>query len=226
MTELPQKFIKRMRERLGETFPAFLASYDFSPCKGLRVNTLKISEEEFLRRAPFPLLGSVGEGTHGYYIEEEKPGADPYHFAGLYYLQEPSAMTVGGMSEVLPKKRVLDLCAAPGGKTTHIAAQMAGEGVLIANEVNFGRAKILSQNVERMGIGNCAVISSSSMRPARARACSKKKRVPFPNGARKMSPDAPHGNAKFWIAPRTWCASAGIFSIPPARLPRKRTSGR
>ncbi len=160
MTELPQKFIKRMRERLGETFPAFLASYDFSPCKGLRVNTLKISEEEFLRRAPFPLLGSVGEGTHGYYIEEEKPGADPYHFAGLYYLQEPSAMTVGGMSEVLPKKRVLDLCAAPGGKTTHIAAQMAGEGVLIANEVNFGRAKILSQNVERMGIGNCAVISA------------------------------------------------------------------
>ncbi len=159
MAPLPEQFLKRMQERLGKDFPAFFASYGRPPARGLRVNTLKISPEEFARRAPFPLGETIGEA--GFYIEEEKPGADPYHFAGLYYLQEPSAMTVGSMSVECPKKRVLDLCAAPGGKTTHVAAQMAGEGVLIANEVNYSRAKILSQNVERMGICNSAVISAS-----------------------------------------------------------------
>ncbi len=155
--ELPEKFIERMQKRLGEEFPAFLSSYGRPPERGLRVNTLKISAEEFARRAPFPLGERVAWEKNAFYIGEEKPGADPYHFAGLYYLQEPSAMSVGGMSEVYPKRRVLDLCAAPGGKTTQLAAQMAGEGILIANEINFPRAKILSQNVERMGIANCAV---------------------------------------------------------------------
>ena len=157
--QLPEKFIERMKKRLGADFPAFLASYERPPYRALRVNTLKISAEEFMRRAPFPLGEQIGK--EGFYIREEKPGADPYHFAGLYYLQEPSAMSVGGMSAVCPKKRVLDLCAAPGGKTTHVAAQMAGEGILIANEVNYARAKILLQNVERMGICNSAVTSAS-----------------------------------------------------------------
>ncbi len=157
---LPQAFLDRMRKRLGENFPAFLASYETPPYKGLRVNTLKISAEEFARRAPFPLGENVGGDPACFYIGEEKPGADPYHFAGLYYLQEPSAMQVGSMAAKCKKQRVLDLCAAPGGKTTHLAQEMAGEGVLIANEVNYARAKILSQNVERMGIKNCAVISA------------------------------------------------------------------
>ncbi len=157
---LPKAFLNRMKERLGEDFPAFLASYEHSPHKGLRVNTLKISAEEFIRRAPFPLGERIGDDPACMYIGEEKPGADPYHFAGLYYVQEPSAMTVGSMAADLNKGRVLDLCAAPGGKTTHIAAQMAGEGILVANEVNYARAKILLQNVERMGIANCAVVSA------------------------------------------------------------------
>ncbi len=158
---LPQAFLDRMKERLGRDFPAFLASYERLPYKGLRVNTLKISAEEFARRAPFPLGGNVGGDPACFYIEEEKPGADPYHFAGLYYLQEPSAMTVAAEAKGYGAKRVLDLCAAPGGKATQLAAQMAGEGVLIANEVNYARAKILLQNAERMGIANCAVISAS-----------------------------------------------------------------
>ncbi len=158
---LPQAFLDRMKKRLGEDFPAFLASYETPPCKGLRVNTLKISAAEFSRRAPFPLGDNVGGDAACFYIEEEKPGADVYHFAGLYYLQEPSAMTAGCMAAGLNKRRVLDLCAAPGGKTTHLAQEMAGEGVLVANEVNYARAKILSQNVERMGIANCAVVSAS-----------------------------------------------------------------
>ncbi len=161
MRELPEPFIQRMKKRLGEDFPAFLSSYERPPCRGLRVNTLKIGAEEFLRRAPFPLEGRVDGEPDGFYIGEEKPGADPYHFAGLYYLQEPSAMAVGAAAATLEKGRVLDLCAAPGGKTTHVAAQMAGEGILLSNEINFARAKVLSQNVERMGIANCAVTSAS-----------------------------------------------------------------
>ncbi len=158
---LPQAFLDRMRKRLGENFPAFLASYETPPCKGLRVNTLKISVEDFFRRAPFPLGEKIGDDPACVYVGEEKPGADPYHFAGLYYVQEPSAMKVGDFTAACKKERVLDLCAAPGGKTTHIAAQMAGEGILVANEVNYARAKILAQNTERMGIKNCAVISAS-----------------------------------------------------------------
>ncbi len=161
MIKLPENFIERMRERLGKDFPAFLASYDLPPVKGLRVNTLKISAEEFFRRAPFPLGEQFCDDPACVYVGEEKPGADPYHFAGLYYVQEPSAMKVGDFTNACKKERVLDLCAAPGGKTTHIAAQMGGEGVLIANEIDPVRAKALSQNVERMGIANCAVTNAS-----------------------------------------------------------------
>ncbi len=150
-----------MKERLGSDFPAFLASYEKPPYKGLRVNTLKLSAEKFAARAPFPLGGRVPWEENAFYLTGEKTGADPYHFAGLYYLQEPSAMAVGEMIAGCSKERVLDLCAAPGGKTTQTAAQMKGEGILLANEIVYARAKALSQNVERMGITNCAVTSAS-----------------------------------------------------------------
>ena len=150
-----------MQERLGEEFPAFLRSYDRPPQKGLRINPLKIDREDFLSRAPFPLGEQIGWERCGYYHAEEKAGRDPYHFAGLYYLQEPSAMYVGKMTEPCRKTRVLDLCAAPGGKTTQLAAQMAGSGILIANEIDPARAKILSQNVERWGAVNCAVTNAA-----------------------------------------------------------------
>ncbi len=148
-----------MQERLGESYPAFLASYENPPVKGLRVNTLKLSREAFSALAPaeFCLGDEIGES--GFYTEGEKLGAHPYHFMGLFYMQEPSAMTVGDLLENCGP-RVLDLCAAPGGKTTHIAQKMGGEGILIANEIDYARAKILSENVERMGIKNCAVVSA------------------------------------------------------------------
>lgn len=164
--ELPQAFIERMKERLGERFPAFLRVYDLPARKGLRVNELKISPEEFLARAPFPIGERVEWERSGFLFEGEKAGADPYHFAGLFYLQEPSAMAVGAAAAPLKKERVLDLCAAPGGKTTHIAAQMKGKGFLLANEIDGTRAKILSQNVERMGIVNCAVSNAEPKRLA------------------------------------------------------------
>ena len=157
---LPEKFLKRMKERLGEEYPAFLQSYERPPYRALRVNTLKISAEEFMRIVPFPLGARTAWEENGFYIGEEKAGSYKEHFAGLYYLQEPSAMCVGELTAPCKKERVLDLCAAPGGKTTQIAAQMAGRGILISNEIDFGRAKILSQNAERMGIGNCAVTNA------------------------------------------------------------------
>ncbi len=158
MVRLPEKFLQRMQQRLGEQYPAFLASYERPPLKGLRVNTLKISAEEFCALAPeeFALGEKITES--GFLVGGEKLGADPYHFAGLYYMQEPSAMKVGELTKHCKKERVLDLCAAPGGKTTHVAAQMAGRGILFANEIDFPRAKILSENVERMGIRNCATM--------------------------------------------------------------------
>ena len=157
---LPQAFLDRMKERLGKDFPAFLRAYDTPPYKGLRVNSLKVSAEDFIKNAPFPLGNRVEWEPLGFYISEEKAGRVIEHFAGLYYLQEPSAMCVGEMTAPCKKERVLDLCAAPGGKTTQLAAQMQGEGILISNEIDAGRAKILSQNVERLGIKNCAVVSA------------------------------------------------------------------
>ncbi len=158
---LPEKFLTRMQKRLGKDYPAFLASYEKPPFKGLRVNTLKISADEFLKSAPFPLGERTPWEQNGFYTEEEKAGAFTEHFAGLYYMQEPSAMCVGELTAPVKKERVLDLCAAPGGKTTLVAAQMQGKGILISNEIDAGRAKILSENAERMGIKNCAVTNAT-----------------------------------------------------------------
>lgn len=157
---LPEKFLNRMKERLGKDYPAFLASYENPPCKGVRANTLKITREEFVKTAPFA-LSTVPWEEDGFYVEEEKAGSYKEHFAGLYYCQEPSAMCVGELLAPLKKERVLDLCAAPGGKTAALAAQMRGRGVLISNEIDASRAKILSQNAERLGIKNCAVTNAS-----------------------------------------------------------------
>ncbi|MBD5636476.1 MAG: hypothetical protein HDP28_01460 [Clostridia bacterium] len=167
---LPEKFLNRMQERLGKEYPAFLASYEKPPHKALRVNTLKISREEFLKNAPFA-LSPVPWEENGFYIEEERAGSYPEHFAGLYYCQEPSAMCVGKLTAPVSKERVLDLCAAPGGKTTQVAAQMKGNGVLISNEIDAGRAKILSQNAERMGVKNCAVTNASPSQLAEKLPC-------------------------------------------------------
>lgn len=155
---LPEAFLERMKERLG-SFPAFLQSYTQPVHRGLRVNTLKVSVEEFLSRSPFALTPVAWE-ENGFAVQEEKVGAHPYHFAGLYYSQEPSAMCAAPLLDVKRGERVLDLCAAPGGKTTQLAQAMQGEGVLIANEYVRSRAKILSQNLERMGVRNAIVVNS------------------------------------------------------------------
>ncbi len=163
---LPKGFLQRMQGELRENFPAFCACYEEPPVKGLRVNTLKLSPEAFRARAPFPLGDYIPWAKGGFYTEGERLGADPYHFAGLYYLQEPSAMCAVPLLEVKKGERVLDLCAAPGGKTTQLASDMGGTGVLVANEIDYGRACILRENLVRMGVTNAIVTGASPQKLA------------------------------------------------------------
>nr|WP_302598392.1 RsmB/NOP family class I SAM-dependent RNA methyltransferase [uncultured Cellulosilyticum sp.] len=159
--QLPQDFKDRMQKMLATEFDAFLQSYEEERAQSLRVNTLKISKDEFIRLSPFQLRGVPWVSEGFYYETEDRPGKHPYHEAGLYYIQEPSAMAVAALAEVKPGERVLDLCAAPGGKTTQLAAALQGEGLLISNEIHPARAKILAQNVERMGISNAIVTNET-----------------------------------------------------------------
>lgn len=162
MIQLPDAFIEKMKELLGNEYGSFLESYNKERVQGLRINSLKVSEEAFLKISPFELkkIPWVLEGH--YYKNSDRPGKHPYHEAGLYYIQEPSAMAVAELLDPQPGENVLDLCAAPGGKTTHIAGKLNGKGFLLSNEIHPLRARILSQNVERMGIGNAVVSNEDS----------------------------------------------------------------
>lgn len=158
---LPTEFIENMKRQLPrDEWEAFFAVYSRPPYKGLRVNTLKCSAEEFSKKAPFRLRPVEWEKS-GFYTEEEKIGAHPYHFAGVYYSQEPSAMCAAPLLAVRPGERVLDLCAAPGGKGTQLAAEMKGKGILVLNEPVLSRAQILSGNAERLGVKNAVVLSET-----------------------------------------------------------------
>lgn len=169
MIQLPQDFMIRMQDMLGEAYPAFIRSYDGENCHALRVNTLKGTAEDFLQKAPFLNLESVPWEKRGfYYTFKSAPGKNPLHEAGVYYIQEPSAMAPAAYLKAKAGERVLDLCAAPGGKATQIASYMRNEGLLVCNEVHSARAKILSENVERMGIRNALVTNETPERLAEA----------------------------------------------------------
>lgn len=159
--DLPQAFKEKMEGLLGEEYTEFLESYEKERKQGLRLNLLKTSQERFEKEAPF-FLSPIPWTEEGYYYgKEDRPGLHPYHEAGVYYIQEPSAMAVAALLDPRPGERILDLCAAPGGKTSHLASRLQGQGFLAANEIHPARARILSQNVERMGIGNCAVFNET-----------------------------------------------------------------
>lgn len=160
MIKLPEKFENKMKELLQDEYDDYLQCYDEPRYYGLRVNTNKISVEDFLKIAPWPLT-PVPWIPNGFYYDGDKiqPSKHPYYFAGLYYLQEPSAMTPASRIPVKPGERVLDVCAAPGGKATELGAKLKGEGVLIANDISNSRARGLLKNLELFGIGNMMVIS-------------------------------------------------------------------
>lgn len=165
MITLPPLFLDRMQRFLGEEYALFQQALQQAPRNGLRVNTLKLSAEDFAHLSPFSLEANVPWCQSAFLLPaDERPGKHPFHLAGLYYLQEPSAMAPAEVLAPRPGERVLDLAASPGGKTTHLAALMQGEGVLIANEIKEKRLGQLVMNVERWGAPNVIVTNESPER--------------------------------------------------------------
>lgn len=161
---LPQEFLNRMKTLLGTEYADFFAGYEKSGCFSLRWNPLKggeLPQEQIKKWLPY-LREAVPWARYGYYYEENiRPGKHPFHEAGLYYIQEASAMAPAAFLNAGPGERILDLCAAPGGKSTQIAADMQGRGLLVCNEIHPARARILSENIERMGICNALVLNEA-----------------------------------------------------------------
>ncbi|PTM58162.1 RsmF rRNA methyltransferase first C-terminal domain-containing protein [Desmospora activa] len=167
MKQLPQDYQQQMKEGLGAEYPAFLKTYEDTPHRGLRINTQKITREEALHIFPFSLEPIPWCPTGFFYQHEsDRPGKHVYHAAGLYYIQDPSAMAPVEALKPQPGETVLDLCAAPGGKTTQIAAKMKGEGLLIANEIMAPRRKALVENLERCGVSHAIVLGERPERLA------------------------------------------------------------
>jgi NOL1/NOP2/sun family putative RNA methylase len=154
---LPEAFLQRIKVQLGEEYDAFLQSLERPRAVALRFNPLKGE----IPALPF-VGGNVPWESMGYYYDPAaRPGLHPYHEAGVYYLQEASAMSAVALLDPQPGERVCDLCAAPGGKSTQISGRMRGEGFLLCNEYSPKRAKILSQNIERMGVSNALVTNET-----------------------------------------------------------------
>lgn len=156
---LPEPFVQRMQTLLQEGHNDFLKGYERPLRRGLRINTAKISVADFLQIFPHPLEVSPFAENSFYLDAEHKAGSDPLHHAGAYYMQEPSAASAVTVLAPQAGERILDLCAAPGGKSTQIAASIGEQGLLWSNEFVPSRARILQQNLERWGVRNCVVSS-------------------------------------------------------------------
>ena len=167
--KLPAKFMEKMLKLLGEQeYGQLISALSGERVYGLRINRLKISIEDFLKISPFD-LEAVPWADDGFYISgEDAPGRHPYYHAGLYYIQEPSAMLPGQVLGAGPGDRILDMCAAPGGKTVQIAAAMKGRGLLVSNDINAERVKALVKNIELCGIRNAIVLNESPENLARS----------------------------------------------------------
>ncbi len=161
MMQLPESFLQEMRDLLGEEYGVWLSSYGQSPAQGLRIHSGKLAPGQWERMTPFP-AEPVPWTTNGYYLPEgERLSRHPWYYAGLYYIQEPSAMAPAALLPVKPGDRVLDLCAAPGGKSTELGVRLHGEGLLVSNDLSHSRAKALLRNMERFGICNLCVTSET-----------------------------------------------------------------
>ncbi|MED0678041.1 RsmB/NOP family class I SAM-dependent RNA methyltransferase [Aneurinibacillus thermoaerophilus] len=156
--KIPEAFSNRMKKWLEpDEYQAFIASYDNMRAQGLRVNRLKICPDSFVQRVDWQLDPVPWTEDGFYYPDTFRPAKHPYYHAGLYYIQEPSAMAPAAILNPQPGEKVLDLCAAPGGKTTQLAAAMKGKGILVVNDNNPNRVKALVKNVELYGVTNAIV---------------------------------------------------------------------
>ena len=174
---LPEVFLERMKAQLGDEYEEFLRSLERPRAVALRFNPLKGENPQL----PFVREPVPWEPQGYYYDPESRPGLHVYHEAGVYYLQEASAMSPVALLDPQPGERVCDLCAAPGGKTTQIAGRMMGEGFLLCNEFSPKRAKILSRNIERMAVANALVTNEDTAALAKR----------FPGSFDKVLIDAP-----------------------------------
>ena len=153
MKQLPLEFQERMKNLLGAEYEDFIKSYDEKPVRAFRVNTDKISLEDFEKLNIFS-TEKIPYVENGFYFDYDGIGNHPYHHAGMIYVQEPAAMVPVESIDIHPDWKVLDLCAAPGGKSSQIKNKLGEKGVLVSNEIVPSRCKILTGNIERMGFKN------------------------------------------------------------------------
>jgi len=163
LKKLPQRFLDDMKELLMDEYDDFIKSYDEPKTTGLRINTLKINKEELLNLNLYNLT-PIPWADEGFYYDEEvdRPGKSPLHESGAYYLQEPSAMSVVPHLDIKEGDKVLDMCAAPGGKSTYILSKLNDTGLLVSNEINSTRIRALGENLERFGARNCIITNTDS----------------------------------------------------------------
>ena len=167
MKQLPADFAARMRQLLGEEeYARYEASFDLPAVRAFRVNTEKISVEDFIAAAPFP-SEPIPYAETGFYLNYDKIGNHPVHHAGMIYVQDPGAMATAECLELQPDWWVLDLCAAPGGKSSQLRNKLGPDGILVSNEIVPSRCKILTGNVERLGFRNTATTCLDPVRAAR-----------------------------------------------------------
>ncbi len=193
MISLPETYVTRMKDMLGEEYDAYVKSFETSASSAIRTNSLKVLPKHFESISPFKLRPVPWVPNGYYYTDGDVPSKHPYYFAGLYYLQEPSAMVPASRLPIQEGDKVLDLCAAPGGKSTELAARLAGTGLLVANDISNSRAKALLKNIELFGVKNAVVISESPNRLAER----------FPEYFDKILVDAP-------------CSGEGMFRKQPS----------
>ena len=164
--KLPEEFKEEMKELLGDEYEDFIDSYDSERTNAIRVNSLKVDKKFF---EDINLFGidyendTVEWADLGYYVSNDtSPGKNPLHDAGAYYIQEPSAMSVVGKTHIVPGEKILDMCAAPGGKSTYILSKLRDPGLLVSNEISATRIRALGENLERFGATNCVITNSDS----------------------------------------------------------------
>ena len=166
MIQLPEAFVKRMQCLLGEEYNDYLSALEKPPVRAFRVNTDKISLSEFEKINPFT-TEKIPYVDNGFYFTDEKIGNHPYHHAGMIYVQEPGAMAPAECVELDPSWCVLDMCSAPGGKSSQLRNKLGSEGILVSNEIIPSRCKILTGNVERLGLRNTVTTCMDSGRIAK-----------------------------------------------------------
>ena len=166
MKNLPVEFTERMKKLLGDEFESFISAVNGTPVKGFRVNTDKISLEDFQEINVFG-KERIPYTENGFYLDYEKAGNHPYHHAGMIYIQEPGAMAPAECVEVEEDWKILDMCAAPGGKSTQLRNKLGEKGILVSNEIIPSRCKILTGNIERLGFRNCVTTCMDTSRLAK-----------------------------------------------------------